>query len=215
MPKVDAIITAGGKGTRLKKLCTEKPLVKIFGIPMIEYVLNAVSESRLIREIFVSVSPFTPKTKEYVEKKGFKVIKTPGLGYVEDLKYSMNYLSSPHVFVCPADMPLLRGESIDMVIKTYFKWGRSSLVVGVPFYVTESLGITSTFKITVDGQIVVPRGVSVVNRNKMLNKDHLDEKYLITETLDFAVNVNTINDLKVARKILSKRFQCLRERRRS
>lgn len=212
MLKVDAIITAGGKGTRIKELHIEKPLIRILDIPIIDYVLDAMLESRYIEEIFVSVSPFTPNTKKYVEKKGFKVIKTPGLGYVEDLKYSMNYLSSSHVFVCPADMPLLRGKSIDMVVKAYFKSKKSSLVVGVPFHIIKSLGATSTFKSIVHGHVIVPCGVSVVNRNEMLSKEYLDEDYLITEVLDFAVNVNTINDLQIAKKILRKRFQCLRER---
>ncbi len=42
---VTALIMAGGKGTRMDS-DTEKPLIKLFGIPMIQYVIDALSNSR-------------------------------------------------------------------------------------------------------------------------------------------------------------------------
>ena len=53
---VTALIMAGGKGTRME--CdTEKPLIELFGIPMIQHVIDALSKSNGISDIIVATSP--------------------------------------------------------------------------------------------------------------------------------------------------------------
>jgi len=42
-----------------------------------------------------------------------------------------------------------------------------------------------------------------------LNNEYLDEDYLITENLDFAINVNTPRDLEMVTKMLKRRFRYL------
>ena len=44
---VTALIMAGGMGTRMNSN-TEKPLIEVFGLPMIEHVIGAVSASKQI-----------------------------------------------------------------------------------------------------------------------------------------------------------------------
>ena len=112
---VDAVVTAGGMGTRLKGRYAEKPMVKVLGIPMIDRVVDAVSNCDQINEVYVSVSAFTPMTREHLVSRGIKVIDTSGSGYVHDLNKAMTVPKAEKVFVCPADMPLMTAAGVGNV----------------------------------------------------------------------------------------------------
>ena len=58
---VTALVMAGGKGTRMH-LAEEKPLIKICGKPVIEYVIAALENAKKIDSIVVAVTGCTPKT---------------------------------------------------------------------------------------------------------------------------------------------------------
>ena len=68
--KAQAIIAAGGQGTRLKEKAS-KPLVKLAGLPIIIHTLKAVSKSSLIdsiilvvaKEIFISTQALVKRAK--------------------------------------------------------------------------------------------------------------------------------------------------------
>ena len=64
---VTAVVMAGGKGTRMGT-ATEKPLEKVFDKPMIIGVLDAISGSKLIKNIVVATSSNTPKTEELMKE---------------------------------------------------------------------------------------------------------------------------------------------------
>ena len=83
---VTAIVMAGGMGTRMgvKK---EKPLIEVGGIPMIQYVINALLASKGISDVIILTSPNTPKTSKFARIRGYSVFQTPGNGYIEDLQY--------------------------------------------------------------------------------------------------------------------------------
>ena len=83
---VTALIMAGGRGARME-CATEKPLIELFGIPMIQHVIDALSKSKGVSDIIVATSPNTPKTSLYLQKHDIKIFQTPGNGYVEDLQY--------------------------------------------------------------------------------------------------------------------------------
>lgn len=53
-----AIVMAGGRGTRLK-VDVEKPLFKLHGKPLIKYVLDNISSSKLVEDVVIAVSPHT------------------------------------------------------------------------------------------------------------------------------------------------------------
>ena len=64
---------AGGRGSRLKM--GEKPLVKLFGRPLIDYVALALEDSSVDR-IFVSATENVPQTREWAIKRGLDVVET-------------------------------------------------------------------------------------------------------------------------------------------
>lgn len=198
-------MTAGGKGTRIAELQREKPLIEIQGRPIVDYVLEALAGSKEVAEIVVSVSPATPLTEAYVHEQGFRFIRTPGAGYVDDLRYAMYLISTPYVLVVPADMPLLRAHSIDMVVTAFYRSKKSSIVVGVPENRFQELSLEPTLTMDMNGTRAVPCGVSIVDREMMLHNEYLDEAYMVTELEDFAVNVNTIKNLALAERVLQER----------
>lgn len=77
---VTALLMAGGRGARLK-VRGEKPLVKICGKPMIEYVLEALRRACKVGDIVVAVSRHTPRTAAYARRRGLRVLRTPGRGF--------------------------------------------------------------------------------------------------------------------------------------
>ena len=60
-----AILMAGGMGTRLK-VPVEKPLFKLHDKPLIKFVLDNLTASKLIDEIVIAVSPHTRETTQYL-----------------------------------------------------------------------------------------------------------------------------------------------------
>ena len=207
MPRVSAVVTAGGKGTRIAELRQEKPLVTLSDRPMIDYVLEALRGSKEVSEIVVSVSQATPETEKHVSALGYRFVRTPGAGYVEDLRYAMYLITTPYVLVVPADMPLLRSESIDKVVTAFYRSKKSSIVVGVPeaLFQEANLGADPTVVMEMNGERAVPCGISIVDRDLMLKGEYLDEAYMVTELADFAINVNTVAQLRKAEGVIRSR----------
>ncbi|MBS7288459.1 MAG: NTP transferase domain-containing protein [Candidatus Freyarchaeota archaeon] len=206
MRRVDGLIMAGGRGSRFG--AGEKPLVRVNGRPMIDYVAAAMSQARLVRRVYATVTPHTPKTAEHLEEawRGrITLIETPGVGYVEDLKHLVAQIRFSAILVCPADMPLLRGDLLDLVAKFFLTGGKPSLVVVVPLRLVTSLGLEPTLVMNIGGEDFVPSGVNALNGVEAASGKVLEECYLKVGLEEFAVNVNTINDLEVAEKLLSQK----------
>ncbi|MDD1749642.1 MAG: NTP transferase domain-containing protein, partial [Methanothrix sp.] len=61
---------AGGRGSRLKM--GEKPMVRLFGRPLIDYVTRALLDSSVER-IFVAVTDNVPQTKQWALERELAV----------------------------------------------------------------------------------------------------------------------------------------------
>jgi adenosylcobinamide-phosphate guanylyltransferase len=198
-------VTAGGKGSRISELGVEKPLVLVAGKAMIDRILDELGRSSRIDRIYVSVSPLAPRTREHLEGKGVVIIDTPGNGYVADLNGSMGTIKEDAVLVCPSDMPLITAEGVDALIEAYDERAQPSLTVALPPNVIGSLGLMVTYVEEIEGRPLSFCGVSVVDRKEMLTGNFLPGGYYVTEKEEFAVNVNTVHDLRLAERILEER----------
>ncbi len=89
---VTALVMAGGKGTRMQ-LAEEKPLIKVCGKPVIEYVIAALRCAKKIDSIIVAVTSCTPKTAKFLSQFPVKIIETPGKDYVSDMGYAVKISS--------------------------------------------------------------------------------------------------------------------------
>jgi adenosylcobinamide-phosphate guanylyltransferase len=203
---VDALITAGGKGTRMRELGGEKPMIPVLGRPLIDYVLDAVRGSRSVGDVYVSVSDNTPLTRAYLKERGVNVIETSGEEYAHDLGQALGALRTDQVLICPADMPLMSSREIDDIIGGYSRSGVESYSVAIPHEMLQRLGARpTTYRFTVDGVDTVLCGISVVDRKKMVSGAVLTEGYLVMRSEGLALNVNTADDLRAAEKRLRER----------
>jgi len=196
---VTALIMAGGKGTRMQ-CTTEKPLIELGGIPMIQYVIEALSASKGVSEIIVVTSPNTPETAEFVRNMGYKFFQTPGNGYVEDLQFfiSENYSNNPNhvILTIAADMPLIKSETIDHVLNEYEMCEKLAMCIAVPVDVFQEHGLKPSIVL---GD-VVPSGLNILRSN---NKQQ-DEEVLKLGKIELAVNINSCEDIVVLEEVLSK-----------
>ena len=191
---VVAVLMAGGKGTRMNSP-QEKPLVKVGERPLIEYVLQAVGDASLVEEVIVAVSPHTPQTGFYAENQGFKVLKTPGDGYVEDLSFilAQEEMKDKVILTVTADLPLLTGQIIDQVIEQYFKSNQPAMSVMVPVEIFHEHGLQAS--LVLDNR--VPSGLNIL-RGKNTEQD---EEVLVLDKIELALNINSPEDIICLKKL--------------
>jgi len=172
----------GGQGRRLNA-DMEKPLYEIDGQPMIDRVLEALEESH-IETVYAVGSPAVPETMAHVS---VPTIEGPGEGYVADLNVALDTVEQP-VLTIGADLPLLQPAGINWVLEAY---ETGSAMVAVPAERKRELGVSIDETSTYRGTTVVPTGVNVVG-------EPTPETTIMTETIQFAVNVNRPRDARIA-----------------
>ena len=174
----------GGRGTRLDS-DAEKPLFEVAGRPMVDYVRDALVESR-IDTTYAVVSPHAPETHAYLAGD-LPVVETAGGGYVADLTTALEAVEVP-VLTVAADLPLLDGDVVDTVLDA----ADGSTSVRVPAALKDALGASTDE----DGEWV-PTGVNVV----------ADDEDSVFRSYDarLAVNVNRRSDGALAERLLAPR----------
>ena len=191
---VTALIMAGGKGTRME-LDVEKPLVEINEKPMIQYVIDALKNTDKINNIIVATSGNTRRTETFLKEQGIDTIETPGNGYVHDLGFIIsNFKLDDILLTVTADLPLINSDIIDYVLEEYEKSKKPAMSVLVPLHVFEEYGI----KPTMTFENLIPSGLNIL---RSINKTQ-DEKVLIIERIELALNINTCEDIKLLKKLL-------------
>ncbi|WP_370004537.1 TIGR00454 family protein [Methanothermobacter sp. KEPCO 2] len=188
-----ALVMAGGRGMRLGLEC-EKPLLEVYGRPMIDHVLESLEAAAGVHEIMVVTSPNTPLTEEHV--KGHRIFRTSGRGYVEDLQEILSHLEKSldePVMVINADLPLISPSTIDWIIGEYLSGDEEALCVAVPEKLCRVYGLD--FSDSMDG--LVPCGVNI-----LMSKNRVqDQRILEASMLELAVNINSCSDLHVLEKL--------------
>jgi adenosylcobinamide-phosphate guanylyltransferase len=191
---VTALIMAGGKGTRMGDN-VEKPLVEINGKPMIKYVIDALKNTDKIDNIIVATSKNTPKTEIFLNEQCIKTIKTPGNGYVHDLRFILsNFKLGEIILTITADLPLISSDIIDHVLLEYGMSKKPAMSVVVPLHIFEKYSI----KPTIMFENLVPSGLNIL---RSINKTQ-DEEVLIIEKIELALNINTCEDIILLKKLL-------------
>jgi len=202
---VIALVMAGGRGTRMQ-FEGEKPLLNVSGKPMIEHILSALRKVDKIERIVVAVSKHTPETARIVEKKfSIQTLKTPGKDYVSDTRYAVKKLKLNTVLTISADLPLVTSEIIEEVIKRYERCGKPALTVAVPVETCEKLGLVANHLFDAGGILLAPAGINVID-GRQIDEAELEEEVFVIDIEEVAVNVNTLEDLKVAERLLRRIF---------
>jgi len=189
---------AGGRGSRLKM--GEKPLVKLFGRPLIDYVVMALEES-LVDRIFVSTTENVPGTRRWAEERDLYVLETGSYGYVADMIEAVvkSGVKEP-IMVIMADLPLVRPEIIDQIIEVYEERPEPALSTHTPLSLHSRLGRRPDSLFNYRGQLIVPAGINVLEGAE-IDKEQ-EDFHLILERMELAVNVNVPEDLMLCEKIM-------------
>jgi adenosylcobinamide-phosphate guanylyltransferase len=204
---ITALVMAGGKGTRMK-LAEEKPLIKVCGKPVVEYVLAALKNAKKIDKIIVATTSATPKTTGLMKKLGVQIIETPGKDYVSDMGYTVQTLKLGVFLAVAADLPLVKPEMIDAIVERYERCGKPALTVAVPLETKAKLGMSIEYSFkTDDNQTVVPVGINVIDGSKRYGDEWLDQDIYVLNHEELAVNINTVQELQLAERMLPGRLK--------
>ena len=195
---MDALVMAGGRGSRLKM--GEKPLVNLFGRPLIDYVVLALEES-LVDRIFISTTENVPSTRKWAEERDLYVLETGSYGYVPDMIEAVikSGVKEP-IMVIMADLPLITPDIIDQIIEVYEKRREPALSTHTPLSLHSRLGRRPDSLFNYRGQLIVPAGINVL-KGAEIDKEQ-EDFHLILERMELAVNVNVPEDLMLCEKIM-------------
>ena len=188
-----ALVMAGGKGTRLDLDC-EKPMVKVNNKSMINYVIDALTESKYVDKILVAVSDNTPLTTKFLEDFPVVIVPTSGKGYIEDLSEVLSnrdYVEENEVIMTiVADLPFVTAQQLDDVFEHYFERKKPAMCVSVP----ESLFVEYGIEPTLVFEGLVPTGVNLL----LANNEEQDQTIYESQNIELAFNINTLNDLNLS-----------------
>jgi len=202
---MEALVHAGGKGTRMGQCGTEKPMHLIGGVPVIMRAVEALSASDNVDKILVSVSENTKETGRYLRSMGVETIETSGKDFMDDLHTAFEVMNGRFVMTLPSDMPLLRKEAIDALYHFFDPDSMESAIAVVDEDIVRSVGITPSYSVELNGRKRVLSGLCIMDRIKTLDDVFLKETYMLTDMFELAVNVNTQTELELARNMIAYR----------
>ena len=183
----------------------EKPLLNVDGIAMVERVILALAGSDRFDRILAAISPNTPKTKVLLKSKGIETIETPGEGYSNDLSYLLLKLKPQRVMVVPSDIPLLNSQIVSEIIDVIgnSSIGSSRKEKGQAISIILEKGFVE--RTGVKPSIVVDQychsGITIFN-TMYVGTEPVEEYYLVMNRKEIALNVNTKEELELAKKLL-------------
>lgn len=193
---------AGGRGSRLKM--GEKPLVTLFGRPLIDYVALALEDSCVDR-IFVATTENVPRTRQWAVQRGLSVVETGSYGYVADMIEAVKKAEvTDPIMIIMADLPLVTSDLIDEIIEVYEGRPEPALSTHTPLDLHSRLGRRPDSLFNYQGRLIVPAGINVLNGAEIEKEQ--EDFHLIMERIELAVNVNVPSDLKLCERIMQGDF---------
>ena len=196
---MQALVNAGGKGTRMGKCGVEKPMHLVGDKHTVERVIDALSGSSHIDRVLVSVSDNTLETEKYLNSIGVETIRTPGESFMDDIHESFRNMEGDYILTCPSDLPLLTTEVVDTFIEYFVPGTMQSAIAVVDEETVRRVGITPSYTRESGGRNWVLSGLCIMNREGTLRGDYLEEYLFETNWPELAVNMNTPKELDLAR----------------
>ena len=196
---MQALVNAGGKGTRMGKCGVEKPMHLVGDKHTVERVIDALSGSFHIDRVLVSVSDNTLETEKYLNSIGVETIRTSGESFMDDIHESFRNMEGDYILTCPSDLPLLTTEVVDTFIEYFVPGTMQSAIAVVDEETVRRVGITPSYTRESGGRNWVLSGLCIMNREGTLRGDYLEEYLFETNWPELAVNMNTPKELDLAR----------------
>ena len=181
----------------------EKPMLKVNSIAMVERVILALVSSDRFDRIVAAVSPNTPKTKELLKSKGIEIIETSGEGYSNDLSYLLSKLKPRRVMVVPSDLPLLNSQIVSEILDAIDNSSSSMKEHGPAISIVLEKGFVE--KTGAKPSLVLDQychsGITIFNTISF-STEAVEEYYWVMNRKEIALNVNTKEELELAKKLL-------------
>ncbi len=196
---MEALVHAGGKGTRMGRCGIEKPMMKVGDKCTVERVIDALRGTKGIDRILVSVSDNTLETEKHLKSIGVETVRTSGDDFMGDLHQALECLNGDYVLTTPSDLPLITPQIFESIIDYFVPGTMDSLLAVIDEETVRRIGITPSYVRSERGRNWVLSGVSIIDRRKTLNGDYLEEHLFETNWPELSVNVNTPLELDLAR----------------
>jgi len=155
-----------------------------------------------VEEVIVSVSPHTQATANYLKSKKVRTIHTSGEDFMMDMHTSLQQMTGRMVLICPSDLPLLRPDFVDELVQFHRENGDESTLALVAEDVLREIGVKPSYTVEHEGSSWALSGMSIVDREKVLQDVFLSESYYSTRYPELGVNVNTVQELELARRLV-------------
>lgn len=128
MPKLAAVIMAAGKGTRMKSKLP-KVMHPLAGKPLIEHVLEAVNKIGIVKPMVI-LGHGRETIRESIGDKVDVIIQEEQLGTGHAVRQAIPYLEDVEdVFVLSGDQPLLRPETLQILLNLHQMQGSAATVL--------------------------------------------------------------------------------------
>ncbi len=196
---MQALVNAGGKGSRMGRCGIEKPMQMVGDQHTVERVVGALRASGHIDRVLVSVSDNTPETERFLDGIGVETIRTSGESFMDDLHQAFRVMDGEFVLTCPSDLPLLTTEVVNTFIEYFDPQRMESAIAVVDEETVRGTGIVPSYTREHEGRSWVLSGLCIMNRPRTLAGDYLEEYLFETNWVELSVNVNTPKELDLAR----------------
>jgi adenosylcobinamide-phosphate guanylyltransferase len=196
---MEALVHAGGKGTRMGRCGIEKPMLKVGDKCTVDRVIDALKAAKRVDRIIVSVSDNTLETEAHLKELGIETVRTSGDDFMGDLHQALECLSGDYVLTTPSDLPLITSDIFDQIIDYFNPSIMDSLLAVIDEDTVRRIGIIPSYVREDRGNRWVLSGVSVIDRKKTLAGEYLSEYLYETNWPELSVNVNTQLELDLAR----------------
>ena len=181
------------------KCGVEKPMQVIGDKPTVQRVVEAISASSNIDRLIVSVSDNTPETERFLNSIGVETIRTSGESFMDDLHDAFRAMDGDYVRTCPSDLPLLTTDVVNLFIEYFQPGTMESAIAVVDEETVVRTGITPSYTREYNGRQWVLSGLCIMNRPMTLAGAYLKEYLFETDWVELSVNVNTLDELELAR----------------
>jgi adenosylcobinamide-phosphate guanylyltransferase len=138
-------------------------------------------------------------TKEFLRSKGIETIETPGEGYSKDLSQLLSKLKPQRVVTVPSDMPLLSSQIVIGILNAIGNNQGQEPVISIMLEkgFVEGIGV----KPSVVLEQYCYSGITVFNTMDV-GTESVEERYLVLNRKEIALNVNTKEEIELAEKLL-------------
>ena len=221
---ISCVLMCGGKGSRLNTDPTvkvEKPLLELKNKSLIEYMIEAVQNSKKNFKIYAAVSKNAVNTKEFLKSRycnDITLIETTGSGFSNDYLIVLQFFKDKEnkgengiqdvaynkILFLPTDLPLISSKTLDEITDLYQSSSSIAIVVDKKMFIQNNF-VPSTFVTEISKADYCYTGISILDFHTIAGLEHIDqikEVPVIMSNLELVYNINTVDDLEKAEKFM-------------